>query len=501
MLPSGPVLIPSVSLLAVGIVYSVKTPAVVTLAILFLRFDPARLVVSDRETFSELVYGDRVLGVVTDDDARTAGMRRPDFARQVRDRIVEVVSSTREEFSVGSIAIGLAWAVLASIVLAILLWLLARLSARAEARARLSLQPLTTAQGDAFWKTRLGSLVHGAVRVAAAGVGVALVVVWLQLILQVLPWSRPLARTILRYASEPIEALWIGMQGIVPNLFYLGLIALCTFVTLRVVRVIFREVEIGNIRFASFPADWAEPTYKLVRALLLAVAFVGAFPYIPGSQSPAFQGISIFLGLLISLSSSSALSNIIGGIILTYTRAFRVGDVVSIGETLGEVTTKRLLVTHVRTFKNVTVSIPNSVILTTQVLNYSTLAATDGLILHTSVTIGYDAPWARVHELLIAAALKTSGVTARRQPFVLQKALTDFSVEYEINAFVTLPGSMLDIYSALHANIQECFNEAGIEIMSPNYFALRDGNHLTTPRAHLPPGSVAPRFGMGYVDR
>ena len=138
-----------------------------------------------------------------------------------------------------------------------------------------------------------------------------------------------------------------------------------------------------------------------------------------------------------------------------------------IGETFGEVTVKRLLVTQVRTYKNVVVSIPNSLILTTQVLNYTTLAAERGLIVHTSVTIGYDAPWRKVHELLIAAALRTEGVLEDPPPFVLQTALNDFSVAYEINAFVASPLPLPGIYSALHANIQECFNKAGVEIMSP----------------------------------
>jgi small-conductance mechanosensitive channel len=294
--------------------------------------------------------------------------------------------------------------------------------------------------------------------------------------------------------------LWLGFQGLVPNLFYLGVIAITTFVVLKVVRIVFFEIAAGNIRLAAFPEDWAEPTYKLVRVLLVAVALVGAYPYIPGSQSPAFQGISIFLGLLVSLSSSSALSNIIAGTILTYTRAFRVGDIVRIGETVGAVDARRLLVTHVRTYKNVIVSIPNSLILATQVHNYTTLAAERGLVLHTAVTIGYDAPWQRVHELLIAAALRTEGMLQDPPPFVLQKALNDFSVTYEINAFVASAVHMPRMYSALHANIQQCFNEAGVEIMSPNYLALRDGNQVTTPGQYLPFDYLPPSFRLQYPE-
>jgi small-conductance mechanosensitive channel len=459
-------------------------------------FDPSRVIVTDLETRSEFVYEERLLGVVTDEDAKALGRSRSELAREVRERLVAVITATREEFSMSSIAAGLGWTLLATTMLALLLWLLARVSGRAEARARAWFQQWTDSRDDiaAFHSTRLGSLVHAAGRIATAGVALALVAMWLQVVLEVLPWSRPFARLIYRYAAAPVRTLWSGVLGIVPNLFYLAVIALVTFLVLRVVRVVFKEIEIGNIRLASFPDDWAQPTYRLIRALLLAMALVGAFPYIPGSQSPAFQGISLFLGLLLSFASSSALSNVIAGAVLTYTRAFRVGDIVRIGDTFGEVTMKRLLVTHVRTYKNIVVSIPNSVILTTQVLNYSTLAAQHGLVAHTSVTIGYAAPWQRVHELLIAAALRTEGVLENPPPFVLQTGLNDFSITYEINAFVASPLRLPFIYSALHANVQECFNEAGVEIMSPNYLALRDGNQATTPSTHLPPDYVAPAF-------
>ena len=384
------------------------------------------------------MYDGRVLGVISDEDARAAGWPRPELARQVRERLVEVVTSTREEFSAWSIAVGLAWGALATTASAALLWLLARIYRRVQSHVgswyrRLTADP-RVGRTAAARATGLESILHSGIFVVAAAVAAALIAVWVELVLHVLPWSRPLARLIYGYVSEPLRTLWLGLLGYVPNLFYLAIIAVTTFVVLRIVRFVFKEIEVGNIRLASFPDDWAEPTYKLVRTLLLAVAFVGAFPYIPGSQTPAFQGISLFLGLLVSLSSSSALSNIIAGTILTYTRAFRVGDIVRIGETFGEVTVKRLLATHMRTYKNVVVSIPNSLILTTQVLNYTTLAAERGLVAHSSVTIGYDAPWRRVHELLIAAALRTEGVLTDPPPYVLQTALNDFSVSYEINA-------------------------------------------------------------------
>ena len=313
------------------------------------------------------------------------------------------------------------------------------------------------------------------------------------------PLGRPYARLIYRYASEPLRTLWFGVLSYVPNLFYLAVIALVTFLVLRVVHVVFNEIAVGNIRFASFPDDWAEPRTSWCGRCCWPSPSSAPSPTSPARRHPHSRESRSFWGCS-SLASSSALSNIIAGTILTYTRAFRVSDIVRIGETFGEVTVKRLLVTNVRTYKNVVVSIPNSLILTTQVLNYTTLAAEHGLVAHSSVTIGYDAPWRTVHELLIAAALKTEDVLADPPPFVLQTALNDFTVSYEINAFVSSPVPLPRTYSALHANIQEAFNQAGVEIMSPNYFALRDGNRVTTPRQHLPHDYVAAAFRVRRAD-
>jgi small-conductance mechanosensitive channel len=223
-------------------------------------------------------------------------------------------------------------------------------------------------------------------------------------------------------------------------------------------------------------------------------ALVVAFPYLPGGKSDAFKGVSIFIGVLLSLGSGSAMGNIVSGVVLTYMRPFRVGDRVQIADTIGDIIDKSLLVTRLRTIKNVEVTIPNSAILNGQVINYSAMAQTPGLILHTTVTIGYDAPWRTVHELMSSAALATEGILSEPRPFVLQTALNDFNVSYEINAYTHRPNEMTRLYSALHANIQEKFNAAGVEIMSPNYLALRDGNTVTLPEDQRPTGYRVPSF-------
>lgn len=242
----------------------------------------------------------------------------------------------------------------------------------------------------------------------------------------------------------------------------------------------FSALKSGAITINGFYGDWADPTYKIMRVLVLALAVTLLYPYMPGSSSGAFKGISIFLGVPFSLGSSSAVGNMVAGLVLTYTCAFQIRDRVKIGETVGDIIEKTMLVTRVRTVKNVAVTIPNGTVLSDQVHNYSTLSAR-GLILHAAVTIGYDAPWRQVHQLLVDAAVRTPNILAEPSPFVLQTALDDFYVRYEVNAYTNNAHAMQATYSLLHQNIQETFNGAGVEIMSPHYRAQRDGNATTIP--------------------
>jgi len=464
-------------------------------------FLPERLAVVHRETVSEFVFGDRVLGVVTDDDAAGAGMERRAYADAMVARIRDIVTRTREEFTPRAVAVGVVKVLAATLVLVAALWGIRIVSGRARQRlTRWSTEAIRIQRAELMSRDRAAALAGVVVRVIGIVLTLFAIVVWLEIALRALPWTRPHARVLLDWIATPVAVIWDSFVAFLPNLFFILVIAGITYTLLRLIRVVFDEIARGNIRFESFPAEWAEPTYKIVRVLGIALAFVAAFPYIPGSQSPAFQGVSIFLGLLFSLSSSSAIGNVVAGTILTYTRSFHVGDRVRIGQTTGDVVRKTMLVTHVRTIKNVMVSIPNAVVLSNEVVNYSALAQTDGLILHTSVTIGYDAPWRTVHQLLVEAALNTPGIEKEPKPFVLQTALNDFFVSYEINAYTRDPWSMVVIYANLHEQIQESFNKGGVEIMSPHYYSLRDGNTVTIPDAHRPAGYEAPSFRVTTGD-
>jgi len=250
---------------------------------------------------------------------------------------------------------------------------------------------------------------------------------------------------------------------------------------------LFREVGDGRLTIQGFYPEWASPTFAIVRFILIAIAAVMIFPYLPGSGSEGFRGVGVFVGLLVSLGSASAISNFIAGLVITYMRPFRVGDRVKIADAMGDVIDKDLLVVRLRTIKNVDITFPNALVLGSQIVNFSSIVHSGGnLILHTAVTIGYDAPWQQVHELLMTAAKRTEGIVAEPAPFVLQTSLDDFYVAYELNAYTQRPNEMAALYSRLHAEIQNAFNEGGVEILSPHYAAVRDGSRMAVPDDYLP---------------
>jgi small-conductance mechanosensitive channel len=287
-----------------------------------------------------------------------------------------------------------------------------------------------------------------------------------------------------------LVTFWEKVLNFVPNLVALLVIAIIARLALKVLHYFYDGLQRGKVRYDGIHPELIEPTYQIARFLIVAFALVAAFPYIPGSSSPVFKGLSIFVGFLLSLGSTSLVANIISGIVLTYTRGLKIGDRVQIGDSMGDVINRTLLVTQVQTIKNEIISIPNAIVMKNMIVNYSMEADKKGLILHTAVTIGYDVPWRRVHQLLIHAALTTSDVLATPHPFVLQTSLDNSYISYEINAYTAKAERMAEISSELHQNILDQFNQAGVEIMSPAYMAFRDGGTITIPQV----GAIAQNY-------
>ncbi len=304
----------------------------------------------------------------------------------------------------------------------------------------------------------------------------------LPLAFSILPWTKDIAEKLLSFVTDPMGKILISIWDYLPNLFTIIVLVIIIVYIRKGFHFLSKEIENGVLKIEGFYKDWAKPTYQIISILLFAFLIIVIFPYLPGSESPVFKGVSVFIGLLFTFGSTGSLSNIISGLVLTYTRAFKIGDRVKIGETTGDVIEKSLLVTRIKTIKNEIISIPNSNVMGSHTTNFSAeVREGNALILYTTVTIGYDAAWETVHKLLIKAALSTEGISHTQLPFVLQTSLDDFFVSYQINAYTFLPNQQAITYSNLHIQIQEAFNEAGVEIMSPHYNAIRDGNAKTTP--------------------
>ena len=295
----------------------------------------------------------------------------------------------------------------------------------------------------------------------------------LPLLFSVFPETEGWTGTLLNWVLGPLKIALAATANYLPNLFTIIVIFFLFRFTLKGIRYFFEEVKVGNIRIGGFHEDWSVPTFNILRFILYAFMLVIIFPYLPGSGSAAFQGVSVFLGILISLGSSSAITNIVAGLVITYMRPFKIGDRVKIGEVTGDVIEKTMLVTRVRTIKNEDITVPNSMVLSTNTVNFSSQGNPLGLIINYEVTVGYDVPWRDVYELLIAAALKTIHIESEPKPFVLQRNLNDFYVSYQINAYTHQASKQAAIYSNLLENIQDELNAAGIDLLSPSYNIIR----------------------------
>ena len=429
--------------------------------------------IADGEGVTRIMVRDRVAMALVDADASLEQVDRVALATAHMQRMQRAVVDYRAARTPAALwrAAGMsAAATLALLIaIAIIMWLWRRLDGYLTSR----LEKRIATVGIQSFEVMRAERIRGAIRAAFVAVRtVAFLVLgltYLTYVLAQLPWSRGLSRNVVSLAVGPLETMAQGLIDHVPSLVFLVVLFLIVRFTLRLVRLFFEAVGQGSVAFENFDPEWAGPTYKILRIVVIAFALIVAYPYIPGADTAAFKGVSLFIGIVFSLGSSTAISNIIAGYMLTYRRAMKVGDRVQIGDALGEVLETRLQVTHLRSFKNEEIIIPNSQILGSEVRNYTSMSKTRGLIMHTEVGIGYETPWRQVEAMLIDAAGRTEGVLKEPRPFVLQKKLGDFAVTYEINAYTNDVGRLPHLYSDLHRNILDVFNEYGVQIMTPAY--------------------------------
>jgi small-conductance mechanosensitive channel len=436
-------------------------------------FDPSALEMTDEPLFTRIGTSARPVVRITDADAESEELDRRVFAEACRGRVREAIVAYRAARTREALRSS-AWRGVASTAIAVLafglaLRLVRGLTRWTNRRVADRVKSVTVRSFEVVRAERIHAVVGGVLRLAGGLTLLVIVFVYVRYVLGLVPWTHGAATQIDGWVFAPIATLGSGLVAKLPDLIFLVVLFFVVRYALRLVQLFFSAVGRGDAKIENFDPEWAQPTFKILRVAVIAFAVIVAYPYIPGSSSAAFKGVTLFMGVIFSLGSSSAISNIVAGYTMIYRRAFREGDMVKIGDVTGVVSQVRVQVTHLRTAKNEEVIVPNSTIMGNDVVNYSSLAKSDGLVLHTTVRIGYETPWRQVEAMLIDAAGRTPGLLKEPTPFVQATSLGEFAITYQINAYTGEPTRMARLYSELHRNILDVFNEHGVQIMTPAY--------------------------------
>lgn len=443
------------------------------------------LYVLESEHFSDIMSGEKVVFSVTDQDALWENMTHAELAQEYIPVITRKIVELRKEYSLLQIVKRIALLLLVVVAQYFLFrltnYLFRKLRRRIIRLKQNKLKSITLRDYEFLNTHRQGLILIFFSNLFRYFVLLLQLMISVPIIFSIFPQTENLALTLFGYLLSPIKMILKAIIDYIPNLFIIIVIYLCVRYILKGVLYVSKEIESGKLKIRGFYSDWAMPTYNIVRFLLYAFMIAMIYPYLPGSKSGVFQGISVFVGLIFSLGSTAVIGNVIAGLVITYMRPFKVGDRIKLNETTGNVIEKTPLVTRIRTPKNEVVTIPNSFIMSSHTTNYSASARNYGLIIHTTVSFGYDVHWRQVHDLLIKAALRTKGVQAKPKPFVLDTELQDDYPCYQINAYIKDADSIAAIYSDLNQNIKDVCNEAGIELLSPHFIATRDGSDTLIP--------------------
>jgi small-conductance mechanosensitive channel len=427
------------------------------------------------------VGGRDVFGILPLDVDRLAGETEADKAAEAVAHLQQALDEAIELRTPGRMARAVALSLLVTALTVVLFRATVRLYRRAVVRAA------TTAE------RKLKQLSAGEVLVSASRapevvrkIVMALLVAlwlfvgynWLTFVLRRFPYTRPWGESLRTFLTDQLALVATKIVNGIPELFTVFLIMLLTRFVVRLCQVMFEAVEQGRLTIPYVYAETALPTRRLVTTLIWVLGVVLAYPYLPGSESDAFKGVSVFLGLVLSLGSSGIVNQMMSGLCITYSRAVRPGDFVKMGDVEGTVLQVGVLSIKVKTARREEVTIPNAVVMSQVTTNYSRFADTEGVFVPTSLTIGYDTPWRQVHALLLLAAERTPGIRRDPKPVVRQTALQDFYVQYTLLVCLESPQQRFLTLDALHANIQDAFNEYGVQIMSPNYEADPEGRKV-----------------------
>ena len=454
-----------------------------------MNLDPNRVYIENTDIFSDIMYDTEVLVSFTDADAMWEGISRDSLVATRKQIVVDKFHQMKKQYGIWRVVESVFYCLLVLFVQSLLYkltcWGFAKIEKIILRLKDTTLKAIKIQSYEILNTEKQVALLLVANRIVKFVVILLQLLISLPIIFSIFPSTKGLALQLLDYFLIPIKKIAFGVIGYIPNLISIFVIWYATKSLVRLARYIALEIEKENLKLKNFFPEWAMPTFIIVRFLLYTFMIAMIYNYLPGSDSGVFQGISVFVGLIISLGSSTLIANLMAGLVITFMRPFHVGDRIKLNDTMGDIIEKTPLVTRVKTPKNEIVTVPNSFVMSSLTTNYSSSAQEYGLIIHSDVTFGYEVPWQQVHELMIRAALATPHIETEPHPFVLQTKLDDWYVVYQINAYTRRPEQMAQIYSHLHQNIQDFFNEAGIEIMSPHFMGVRQTDQVFMPEEYL----------------
>ena len=454
-----------------------------------INLDPNRVYIENTDIFSDIMYDTEVLVSFTDADAMWEGISRDSLVVNRKQIVVDKFHQMKSQYGIWRTVKSVLYCLLVLVAQFLLYrltcWGFARIEKRILKLKDTALKAIKIQSYEILNTEKQVALLLVANRIIKYVVILLQLLISLPIIFSIFPSTKGFALQILDYFLIPIKKIVFGVIGYIPNLISIFVIWYATRSLVRLARYVAHEIENGNLKLKNFYPEWAMPTFIIVRILLYIFMVAMIYKYLPGSDSGVFQGISVFVGLIISLGSSTLITNLMAGLVITFMRPFRVGDRIKLNDTMGDIIEKTPLVTRVKTPKNEIVTVPNSFVMSSMTTNYSSSAQEYGLIIHSDVTFGYEVPWQQVHQIMIQAALATPHIEAEPRPFVLQTKLDDWYVIYQINAYTRHPEQMAMIYSRLHQNIQDMFNEAGIELLSPHFMGVRQTDQIFMPDEYL----------------
>lgn len=445
-----------------------------------LKLKPDSIYTYETEYVTDIMSGDKVIITLSDQDGLWQNLSRQDLAKKYTSIISKKISELHSKYGLQQKIKSFLILFLVIIIQIIAIYFTQKLFNKIKNYLKKLINEKFKAN-KFLTNDRQEVLLVSVTKVIKYSFIIIQLIISLFIIFSIFPETEKYVYYIFNFVSNMAKDMGNTIIHYIPNLVKIIFIYLIFKYIIKILKYFAGEIFEERIKIKGFYSDWAYSTFNILRFLLYSFMFIMIWPLLPNSNSPAFQGISVFIGLIISLGSTTVIGNLMSGLVITYMRAFKIGDQIKLNDTVGNVVEKTPFVTRIRTSKNELITIPNSFILSSQTVNYSTSARNYGIIIYSDITVGYDIPRKKVEDLLIEAATNTEGVMKNPSPFVLIKELEDFYCCYQINAYTDCDLAMPKVYSNLHKNIIDRFHEEGIEILSPHFYAERDGNETVMP--------------------